>query len=97
MLRSLAGVARRIPLDELALGLGIGLAVIGVAFRERPLERHVFTCKDRVRAQAIAKAQTALELSLLVHEMQMMGAVGGRRIAQEAPMDECRVERRGYW
>jgi len=47
-----------VSLDELALGLGVCLAVIGVALRERPLQRHVFAREDRVGTQAVAEMQT---------------------------------------
>ena len=53
---SSAGAAGRMPFDKLPLGLRVRLAVIGVALRERPLQRHVFTRKRRVGTQAVAKA-----------------------------------------
>jgi len=39
-----------VSLDELALGLGIRLAVIPVALRERPLQRDIFTRERRIGA-----------------------------------------------
>ena len=68
-----------------------------VALRERPLQRPVFARKDRIGTQAVTKAQTPLKLARLVYEVQVVGAVSGRRVAQEPPVGERRVERPGYW
>lgn len=73
-------------LDELALGPGVRLAVIPIALRECPLQRHVLTRKDRIGTQAVAEMQTPLKLPRLVYEVQVMGAVSGCRVAQEPPV-----------
>jgi hypothetical protein len=96
--RSRAGGAGRgwqfASFDELALGLGIRLAVRSVALSERTLERRVLSGEHWVGAQSVAEAQAPFELVGFVYEVQVVGAVGGRRVAQEPAVGERRVERR---
>jgi len=78
--------------DELALGLRICLAVLGVALGKHSLERLALIRQCSVRAQAITKAQASLELPCLVNEVQVMRAHRVARVAKEASVNEGRVE-----
>src|ERR1039458_6618128 len=78
--------------DERGLGLGVGLAIFGVACGERALQRHILRCQRWVCAQPVTEAQAALELCAVVHQMEMVGAMRGRGIAQKAPVGEGRIE-----
>jgi hypothetical protein len=88
----MGGCSQLVSLDELTLGLGVGLAVVLVARGERLLEGRVLIHERWVCAQAVAEAQTTLELLALIHEVQMVGTVRGCGVAEKAPMRKCRVE-----
>lgn len=75
-----------IGLDELALGLGVRLSVIGESAGEPALERGVFTRERGVCAQSVAEAQVTVEFVLLWrHDNGAASyAMGGTRIAPGA-------------
>jgi hypothetical protein len=49
--------------DELALGVGVRLAVLGEARGERALQRHVLSRENGIGAQAVAEPQAPLKRS----------------------------------
>ena len=81
--------------DEFALGLGVCLPVVAVSLGERALHGDVFAGEDGVGAQAVTEAQAALQLSLLVHDVQVMGAMRRVGVAEKASVCERRVEGSG--
>jgi hypothetical protein len=63
-----------------------------VARGEGALQRRILICQRWICAQPVPEAQTTLELRAVIHQMEVVGAMRSRGIAQKAPVGEGRIE-----
>jgi TfoX N-terminal domain len=63
-----------------------------VARGEGALQRRILICQRWICTQPVTEAQATLELHTVIHQMEVVGAMRSRGIAQKAPVGEGRIE-----